>query len=77
MNTPEMRYRNDTVFHTMVDQLEAMIHQTLLTPSEIRDAAMLACIHYEMRQLATKPYTFPVSVVEAVEVLQSYRMEGD
>ena len=47
---PETAYRTDTNFRTMVDMLEACIHRADLTPHEVRAAAMLAMIHYEMRR---------------------------
>jgi argininosuccinate lyase len=48
---PEVRYREDANFHHVVDMLESMIHQAGLTPSEVRDASMLAAIHYELRNV--------------------------
>lgn len=49
MDRLEERYCNDAVFHRVVCMLEAVIADAQLTPAEIREAAMLACIHYEMR----------------------------
>jgi hypothetical protein len=45
--TPQGRYLNDPMFHRVVDMLHELVRECRLTPSEIRDAAMLACIHYE------------------------------
>lgn len=53
MLTPEERYQNDPAFHMLVDWLERAIHQAQYTPSELRDAALLAAVHYEYRQ--TRP----------------------
>jgi hypothetical protein len=39
------------MFRKVVDTLEALIHDAHLTPSEIREAAVLAATHYEMRAL--------------------------
>lgn len=44
------RYHTDSQFRMMVDVLESWIHQMDATPSEVRDMAMLACFHYEMRR---------------------------
>lgn len=49
--TPDARYREDTTFHRLVDMLEAHLHNLDFTPSELRDAAMLASLHFEMRRV--------------------------
>jgi len=43
------RYQNDAAFHTMVDVLQGAILNMQLTPSEVREAAMLACCMIEER----------------------------
>lgn len=48
--TPEHRYQTDAEFKALVDVLEYHIHSANFTPSEIRAAAVLACIRYEMRR---------------------------
>jgi len=47
MMTAEDRYHNDPIFHTLVDQIYAAILQKHYTPTEVRDAAMLASLKYE------------------------------
>ena len=47
---PEDRYMRDPHFHALVDVLENAIHVAQYTPTEIREAAMLAAIRYEMRR---------------------------
>ena len=49
--SPEDRYRHDQHFRALVDLLEAAVHRAEYTPTELREAAMLAAIHYEMRTL--------------------------
>lgn len=49
MKTPEEKYKSDPEYHALVDTLESFVHKTQFTPSEIRECAMLACIHYEIR----------------------------
>ncbi len=49
--TPEGRYQQDTQFRTLVDLMESYIARADFTPSEIRLAAMMASIHYEMYRL--------------------------
>lgn len=48
MMTAEERYRHDPVFHQLVDAVYAAIVEKKYTPSEVRDAAMLAALKYEM-----------------------------
>lgn len=48
---PEWRYQNDPKFKSYVDMMHALIHRAELTPTEVREAAMLACIHYESYQV--------------------------
>jgi len=46
--TPEERYQNDPMFHNLVDTLRYHIMKMDLTPTEIREAATLACYHIEL-----------------------------
>ena len=46
-NTPEFRYRTDVKFKQLVDLLTHFVFKAEFTPSEVREAALLACIHYE------------------------------
>lgn len=43
----EQRYREDNEFHYLVDMLCSLISRAKYTPTEIREAALLAMIHYE------------------------------
>lgn len=49
MMTPEERYLTDPMFHALVDRLGQEIQQARFTPSELREAVILAAIQYEMR----------------------------
>jgi hypothetical protein len=42
------RYHRDPSFHTIVDTLRMIIRSATLTPSEVREAAMTACVIEEM-----------------------------
>lgn len=48
MKTPEEKYNNDVEYHHLVDYLECLIVKAHFTPSELREACILATIHYEM-----------------------------
>jgi hypothetical protein len=45
----ESRYQRDPLFKQVVDAMESHIEALLLTPTELREAAMLACIKFELR----------------------------
>lgn len=46
--TPQERYLRDPEFHTLVDLLENFIQQAKYTPTELREACILAATRYEM-----------------------------
>lgn len=48
---PEWRYQHDLKFKGYVDLMHHLIQRAELTPTEVREAAMLACIHYESYQV--------------------------
>lgn len=50
MDYPEDRYRRDPLFKHFVDAIEALLLKAEMSPSEVREGAMLACIHHEMRR---------------------------
>jgi hypothetical protein len=50
MQSIEYRYMHDPLIKALVDSLEHHIHALQLTPSEIRECAMLAAIRYEQRR---------------------------
>ena len=51
MKSPQERYHSDPIFRAIVDQLTALIRTAEITPSEVREAAVLACINYEMTRV--------------------------
>lgn len=46
-HVPESRYHRDPSFKALVDTLHAMICKATYTPTEVREAALLACIHHD------------------------------
>ena len=50
-DTVERRYRDDVYFKSLVDMLESFVHRAQYSPSEMRAAAVLACIHYEFHRV--------------------------
>jgi hypothetical protein len=58
MKTAEERYLQDAEFHALVDMIEMMIVKKRFTPSELREAVMLAALKYEYthaRHIVTQP----------------------
>jgi hypothetical protein len=54
--TAEDRYQRDPLFHRLVDLMCHQITELQLTPTEMREAAMLACIKFE--QMHPRPMVF-------------------
>lgn len=42
---PQQAYLRDPAFHMLVDSIHAMLRRADYTPSEVRQAAILACTH--------------------------------
>lgn len=59
IDSVEDRYQRDPQFRTVVDMLEHLIRGAQMTPTEVREAAILATIHYE--SYTVRPYLIPVS----------------
>ena len=70
MKTPNEKYENDHSYRQLVDTLTALIHQSEFTPSEIREACMLACIRYE-RYRRIRPVVISAEAARAMEVLET------
>lgn len=51
MKTPKEKYMNDLEYQYLVKTLEGLIEQARFTPSELREACILASINYEMRHI--------------------------
>lgn len=51
MKSPREKFLNDPQYNHLVRTLEGMIEQAHFTPSELREACVLASINYEMRHI--------------------------
>lgn len=58
--TVEERYARDPHFRGLVDILEHQIRLANYTPTEIREAAMLAQIHYESTRIDRHIHIIPL-----------------
>src|SRR4051812_45974744 len=59
MMTPHERYLNDPLFHRLVELLYLELQNGALTPTEIREAAVLAQIRYEQERPRLLPKDEP------------------
>ena len=50
------KYNNDPMFHTMVDHMVSFVQSCQFSPSEMREAAMLASIIYEEHNYSSMVY---------------------
>lgn len=53
MNTPRSKYQLDPHYKSLVDMMVSSIKDCQFTPSEMREAAMLASIIYEENRVRT------------------------
>jgi hypothetical protein len=67
MRTPRDKYLNDPEYHHLVRMLENFIEQARFTPSELREASILACINYEMRHV--RDMTIDPRTMQALNIL--------
>jgi hypothetical protein len=70
MKTPHDKYLNDPEYHNLVKTLEAFIEQARFTPSELREACILAAIHYERRH--AREYPIDSSFAADLEALKEF-----
>ena len=70
MKTPNEKYENDNNYRQLVDMLTALIHQAEFTPSEIREACMLACIRHEHYR-RIRPVVISAEAARAMDVLEA------
>lgn len=73
MMTPDERYHRDALFRTMVDQLEFYVREAVFSGTEIREAAMLALIHYESTRIDRRWLLSPDGHLEAIAPLPPVR----
>ena len=70
MKNPNEKYENDPAYRQLVDMLMALIHQAEFTPSEIREACMLACIRHEHYR-RIRPVVVSAEAARAMDVLEA------
>ena len=70
MKTPKEKYMNDPEYHHLVNTLEGLIEAARFTPSELREACLLASINYEMRHV--RDMQIDPRTEEALHVLDNF-----
>jgi len=70
MKTPREKYMNDPEYNHLVRVLEDLIERAHFTPSELREACILASINYEMRHV--RSVKFDPRVMEALDTLDKF-----
>ena len=69
MKTPRQKYNNDPSYAALVDTLCAHIHKAQFTPSELREASILACILYHEQ---TVQIELPPNIQHALNILNAW-----
>lgn len=73
MKTPKERYENDNHFRALVDMMVNFIQQADYTPSEMRQAAILASIIHE--QITLRPIhltEIPPEVERSIQAVEKW-----
>ena len=70
MKSPKEKYMNDPEYHQLVNMLESFIERARFTPSELREAAVLASINYEMRHV--RDFAIDPRTNEAFRILDDF-----
>ena len=70
LQSPRDKYMNDPEYHALVCALEQHIDHARFTPSELREACMLASINYEMWHIRDRQ--IDPRTTEAILVLDEF-----
>lgn len=72
MKSPKDKYLNDPEYRHLVDMMESLIEQARFTPSELREASILACINYEMRHVRDFQGNLDPRISGALDLLDQF-----
>jgi len=74
MKTPKEKYLNDPQYNYLVNMLEQLIERAQFTPSELREACILACINHEMRHV--REHQIDPRLNDALDILDEFVRRG-
>jgi hypothetical protein len=74
--SPDEKYRNDPDYHGLVDMLTNFIISRRFSPSELREASVLASINYEIFYMRDSLYPINKEINSALDVLQDFRIQS-
>lgn len=72
MMTPRERYQNDVKFHTLVDLMVHEIAECQYTPTEMREAAILASIIYDEHRLDRNATLLNVELEKSLRIVEKF-----
>ena len=70
MKSPREKYMNDPEYHRLVTTLEQFIERAYFTPSELREACVLASINYERKHI--RNYEIDPKLEYALNILDEF-----
>ena len=76
LRTPRERCHNDSQFRMLVDMMVAHIMQCQYTPSEMREAAVLASIICENQRIRPMQIPIPENVEGALAAIHDWTTTG-
>jgi len=71
MKTPREKYDNDPEYRHLVNSMEHLIRLYKFTPSELREASILASINYEMSHIKPQ-FLIDPKIEDACTVLDKF-----
>lgn len=74
LKNPREKYLNDPEYNHLVNMLTGLIEQAKFTPSELREACILASINYELRHI--RDCTVDPKISDALKTLEYFVTTG-